>query len=67
MTPVNMERGEVEITLAGKTYVMRPTFGAMVEIEQTSGEPIYALCRRLLEGNVSVTEVTHVITAGLRS
>ncbi len=61
----NRHRGEVEITLAGKSYVMRPTFGALAAIEAKTGEGIAELLERMRTGRVRITDVTAVIWAGL--
>lgn len=42
----NPTRGEHELTLAGVTYRLRPSFTAIVAIEQKTGETTLALVRR---------------------
>lgn len=37
----NKYRGECEVTLAGKTYTLRPTFEALVEFEDKAGMTAY--------------------------
>jgi hypothetical protein len=43
----NPHRGEVAVTLAGTTYVLRPTFAAIAAIETATGAGVYALAERL--------------------
>ena len=61
-----VEARDVAIELGGKTYVMRPSFKAVCEIEQVTGVGIAALAARLLNGEEKVSEIAAVITAGLR-
>ena len=63
----NPHRGEVEITLAGKTYVMRATFGAVVEIETKTGTGLVDLAERTYSGKPRLTDLTAVVWAGLRA
>ena len=64
---MNKHRGEVEITLDGKAYVMRPTFEAMAEIEAKIGHGILWLATRASEGDIGITEVAVIIAAGLKA
>lgn len=41
----NPARGEHEITLAGVTYLLRPSYAALVEIEDTLGKSMVELAR----------------------
>ena len=43
----NKARGEVELALGGEVYVLRPTFGAVCEIEDTIGTNLFDIGRRL--------------------
>jgi hypothetical protein len=63
----NKHRGEVEITLDGKSFTLRPTFQAMVEIEAVLGKGLLGLVRRISEMEFGYTEAQAVITAGLRA
>ena len=42
----NTQRGEIDITLGGKDYVLRPSFDAIAKIEARLGKGIYGLCTR---------------------
>ena len=61
----NPHRGEVKIELGGKAYVMRPTFGAIAEIESRTGIGIADLAERAVRGRIKMTEMAAVVTSGL--
>ena len=46
----NKHRGEVTISLGGRSYLLRPTFAAIAEIEARSGQGLIGLARRLAAG-----------------
>lgn len=62
----NPHRGEVEIRLAGKTHILRPSFAAIVETEARTGSGVIELVRRLGANKGRITDLAAVITAGLR-
>ncbi len=64
--------GDVEIELATETgerrnFVLRPSFEAIVKIEEQTGQSIFALARRLLRGELGQQDAAHIITAGLKA
>lgn len=63
----NANRGEVEITLAGDSYTLRPSFQALCEIEEATGMGIAALLRRYGDGAFGVRDVAAVLWAGIRA
>ena len=63
----NAQRGEVEIALGGRRYVMRPSFAAIAEIETRTGQGVIGLARRLASGDIRVSDVAAIVTAGLRA
>ena len=63
----NRHRGDVEIELAGRRFLLRPTFAAIAEIEERSGQGLIALARRLAAGDIRITDVATIVTAGLRA
>ena len=63
----NPHRGEVEIELGGETYILRPTFHALVEIEERLGEGIVALTSRLSRGDIRLKDVATILHAGMRA
>lgn len=63
----NPHRGEVEIELDGKRFVMRPTFQAIAEIEQQTGTGLIALLHRMTDGSLRVSDLAVIVAAGLRA
>ncbi len=66
------KRGDVEIELATETgerrkLVLRPTFAALHEIEEQTGQSIFALARKLSRGEMGQHDAAHIITAGLKA
>ncbi len=61
----NKQRGEVEVKLAGRTWTMRPAFGALAEIEGRTGLGIAAVVQRFTEGRFGIDDVAAVIAAGI--
>ena len=64
------KRGDVEIELATDTgerrkFVLRPSFAAIVEIEEQTGRSIFALARRFSKAEIGQHDAAHIITAGL--
>lgn len=63
----NENRGEVAITLAGKEFVLRPTFQCICEIEAQLGMGIMALAKRVSLSNFGMFDVAVVFTAGMKA
>ena len=68
----NPERGEIEIELvtpAGsrKTFVLRPTWEAMVEIETRTGLGMIQIANKLSMLQFGYIEAVAIITAGLKA
>ena len=63
----NRHRGEVELSLDGRRFVLRPSFAAIAEIEARCGEGVIALARRLAAGDIRVSDFAAVVTAGLKA
>lgn len=66
------KQGDVEIELATDTgerrrFVLRPTFAAIVEIEEQTGQTIFVLARRLAKGELGQHHAAHIIAAGLKA
>ena len=66
------KHGDVEIELATeegarRKFVLRPSFEAIVEIEEQTGQTIFNLARRLSRGELGQHEAAHIITAGLKA
>lgn len=61
----NQERGEINLTLGGKEYVLRPTFEALCEMEDRLGITITDLIMEFAAGKVSIKKVGTVVWAGI--
>ena len=53
----NRARGEVTLCLGGETYVLRPTFGAVCEIEDAIGASLYDIGRRLENAEITARDL----------
>lgn len=63
---MNPVKGEVEITLAGKEFILRPTFEAMVEFEERAKTSTTKALQTILNQELSFILATAVIWAGIR-
>jgi hypothetical protein len=61
----NDGRGEVSVTLNGRTYVMRPSLEALKRMEALSGRGVINILNRFGREDFSITDVAAVITAGI--
>jgi tail tube GTA-gp10-like protein len=59
----NKVRGEVKLELGGETYVLRPTFGAVCEIEDAIGTNLFDIGRRLERAEITVQELVKLTHA----
>lgn len=57
----------IDLTLGEMTYSLRPTYGALMRIEQTLGAGIGTLRLRFLRGEYGVGEVTRIVYEGIRA
>jgi len=57
----------IDLTLGEMTYSLRPTFGALMRIEQALGAGIGALRLRFLRSEYGVGEVTRIVYEGIRA
>ena len=67
---VDPKRGDIEIALVTDTgerrkFVLRPSFAAIVEIEEQTGRSIFALARRFSKAEIGQHDAAHIIAAGL--
>ncbi len=60
----NSLKGEVEITLSGERYVMRPSFAAIMAIEAELGG-VVPLARRAAKGDFGLKDLTVIVREGL--
>ena len=67
--PRNAEDGRldprIDVTLGGKTYDLKPTFGALTRIEQTLDAGLGALLLRFLWREYGVADTTRIIYEGI--
>lgn len=63
---MNPQRGEVEITLGGQSYTIRPTFQVLSSIEGALGCGTLAVVQRWTRGEIAVTEVAQILFQALR-
>jgi len=62
----NKERGETNIILDGKSYVLRPTFEALCEMEDRSGLSVLKMLASMEGGNITMRQMALVIWSGIR-
>ena len=53
----NAARGEVVLKLGGERYVLRPSFGAICEIEAALGASLFAFGRKLERAEIGAAEL----------
>ena len=64
---VNLQRGEIEARLGGRTYVLCLTLGALAELEAAFGETdMVSLAERFETGRLKSRDVILILGAGLR-
>ena len=63
----NPKCGEVEIELDGRSFTMRPSFRALMEIEAATGTNIMTLVRRFAAKSFGIGDVAAIVTAGLKA
>ncbi len=63
----NRRRGEVEATIAGRSYTLCLTLGSLAELEDAFGvDDLSALGRRFGSGRLSSRDLARILGAGLR-
>lgn len=62
----NTVRGEVDVVVNGKAYVLRPTFDAIARIESELGVGTIQLSKRLLTG-AGMTEMMSLLFHGIEA
>lgn len=60
-------REVVEVQLGGAVYSLLPTWGAYAEIESRTGSSIRSLWYRFATGDVKLTEMAVILTAGMKA
>ena len=59
----NKARGEVKLELGGETYVLRPSFGAVCEIEEAIGTNLFDIGRKLERAEITAQELVKLTHA----
>lgn len=62
---VNSHRDEVEFSLAGETYQVRPTFDLLARIETATGRGAIETLQRLSERKLTLVETAQLVTLAL--
>lgn len=63
---MNPYRDEFSLVLSGKSFLLRPTFEALAEMEGDTGVDLLALATRLSTGAVGLKLCAAVVAAGIR-
>lgn len=63
----NKQRGEVDVTIAGKIYPMRPSLDAIARIEGATNLGILAVFQRIRSGNYGMRDAEPIIREGIKA
>lgn len=58
--PANALRGEATLSIDGKTWLLRPTFEALVAAEEELGS-LFAMVERAAEGSLKLAEISTML------
>ena len=68
---MNPHRGDVSIYLktgdGGRDFTLRPSFSAIIEIEQATGLGIVSVASRLIQRDIGLGHLAAIVTAGLKA
>lgn len=67
MSVSSSARGEVRVALAGRDFVLRPSFAALSETETMAGCGLVALARRFIDGSYGLRDVVAVLLPALKA
>lgn len=62
----NPHRGEIEITINGKAYTMRPGFEALCEFEEKAGITTFEAASDMSDGKAPAKVMVSAVWAGIR-
>lgn len=65
--PANEERGEISLVLDGGTFVLRPTYEAIMAFEEATRKGLLQLARDAVNGELRTAEVAHIVTECIRA
>jgi len=63
---MNKYTGTFEITLQGKEYTLRPSFEAMIEFEDKTGQAVNEAFLEMVEGKMSFKVIASALWAGIK-
>lgn len=63
----NNHMGEITLKLDGVDYVLRPTFEAMAQIENQTGQGVLLLTNKLIAGSARLTDIAIIIAEGIKA
>ncbi len=63
----NKHRGEVTLDLAGKDYVLAPTFGVVAEIEDEMGTNLFEIGRKLELADITARDLVKLAGTALKA
>ncbi len=55
----------MQITLGSQRYTLRPTFAALLQVEEETGLGLITLARKIAAGDFTMNEAVAIIRAGL--
>lgn len=61
----NQQRGEMSLEMGGKNYTLRPSFGALCEIEERLDTSIPTLIVAFEQGDIRIKRMATIIWAGM--
>ena len=61
----NKSRGEVELKIAGQEFTIRPTFGALCELEDRTGLSVLQIVASMEGGKVRLKTLAQILWAGM--
>lgn len=63
---MNPYRDEIALVLGGQSYVLRPTFAALAEMEGALGVGLIELCGLISRGKLTLRQLVAVVSAGIK-
>lgn len=57
----NKQRGEAKFDIKGKSYILRPTFEALCQIEDELGESIISVAGKNISGTLTLPQIVKII------
>jgi len=63
----NPFRGEVDIELEGQTFILRPSYAAIIEAEKATGKSLIKLATAAGDGELSLTDTAIVIAEMIKA